>query len=58
VVQKNGALRMGGMGEVTYVALGGDRYWRSVMQMLADFAKYSGVGVQTATGMGQTRRKT
>ena len=57
VVQKNGALRMGGVGEVTYVALDGDRYWRSVMQMLADFAKYSGVGVQTATGMGQTRRK-
>ena len=57
VVQKKGALRMGGVGEVTYVALGGDRYWHGVMQMLADFAKYSGVGVQTATGMGQTRRK-
>lgn len=56
VVQKKGALRMGGVGEVTYVALGGDRYWHGVMQMLADFARYSGVGVQTATGMGQTRR--
>ena len=27
VVQKNGALRMGGVGEVTYRALNGDRYW-------------------------------
>lgn len=56
VVQKNGALRMGGVGEVTYTALGGDRYWRGVMQMLADFARFSGMGVQTATGMGQCRR--
>lgn len=50
------ALRMGGVGEATYVALGGDRYWAGVMQMLAEFARYSGVGVQTATGMGQARR--
>jgi len=56
VKQKNGALRMGGVGEVTYTALGGDRYWYGVMQMLADFAQYSGVGVQTASGMGQCRR--
>jgi CRISPR-associated endoribonuclease Cas6 len=54
--QKNGALRIGGVGQVTYTALGGDRYWLSVLQMLADFARYSGVGVQTATGMGQVRR--
>ena len=56
VAQKQGALRMGGVGQVTYVALGGDRYWHGVMQMLADFALFSGVGVQTATGMGQCRR--
>ena len=56
VVQKNAGLRVGGVGEVTYHALGGDRYWFGVLQMLADFAKYSGVGVQTATGMGQCRR--
>jgi CRISPR-associated endoribonuclease Cas6 len=54
--QKNGALRIGGVGQATYTALGGDRYWLSVLQMLADFARYSGVGVQTATGMGQVRR--
>jgi CRISPR-associated endoribonuclease Cas6 len=54
--QKNGALRIGAVGQATYTALGGDRYWLSVLQMLADFARYSGVGVQTATGMGQVRR--
>ena len=56
VAQKDQGLRMGGVGDVTYVALGGDRYWLGVLHMLADFALYSGVGVQTATGMGQTRR--
>jgi len=54
--QKNGGLRVGGVGEVTYTALNGDRYWHGAMQMLADFAKYSGVGVQTTNGMGQVRR--
>ncbi|RIK39200.1 MAG: CRISPR-associated protein Cas6 [Chloroflexi bacterium] len=56
VEQKNNALRIGGVGQATYVAVGGDRYWLAVLQMLADFALYSGVGVQTATGMGQCRR--
>jgi CRISPR-associated endoribonuclease Cas6 len=56
VEQKNNALRIGGVGQATYVATGGDRYWLAVMQMLADFALYSGVGVQTTTGMGQCRR--
>ena len=56
VAQKNQGLRMGGVGDVTYAALGGDRYWLGALHMLADFALYSGVGVQTAAGMGQTRR--
>jgi CRISPR-associated endoribonuclease Cas6 len=56
VDQKNGALRIGGVGTATYRALGSDRYWLGVMQMLAAFALYGGVGVQTATGMGQARR--
>jgi len=57
VGQKNSGLRIGGVGRVTYTALGGDRYWLGVLQMLADFALYSGVGVQTTTGMGQVRRR-
>lgn len=56
VPQKNKGLRIGAVGEATYTALGGDRYWLGVLQMLADFANYSGVGAQTAQGMGQVRR--
>lgn len=53
---KNGALRIGGVGQVTYTALDDDRYALAALNILADFALYSGVGVQTATGMGQCRR--
>lgn len=56
VDQKQGALRIGAVGRVTYTSLRRDRYWQGVMGLLADFALYSGVGVQTTTGMGQTRR--
>lgn len=56
VAQKGGAVRIGGVGRITYTALRQDRYWQGVMALLADFALYSGVGVQTTTGMGQTRR--
>lgn len=56
VGQKGDGLRIGGVGTVTYRALAGDRYWLSVMQMLASFALFAGAGVQTATGMGQVRR--
>ena len=57
VEQKNQGVRIGAVGQATYRALAGDRYWLSVMQMLAEFALYSGVGVQTATGMGMVRKK-
>lgn len=53
---KQGGLRIGGVGQATYIALGGDRYWLGLLNMLADFTLYSGVGVQTTTGMGQARR--
>jgi len=56
VPQKKGTPLIGGMGRCTYIALGGDRYWLGTMQMLADFALYSGVGVKTTVGMGQCRR--
>lgn len=56
VVQKGGSPLIGGVGRATYTALGGDRYWLATMQMLADFALYSGVGVKTTIGMGQVRR--
>ena len=56
VQQKSGAPLIGGIGRATYSALGGDQYWLATMQMLADFALYSGVGVKTTIGMGQVRR--
>lgn len=56
VAQKSQGLRIGGVGEVTYRALGSDRYWTGVMHMLAEFAFYGGVGVLTSTGMGQVRK--
>lgn len=56
VPAKGGALRIGGVGQVTYAALDDDRYALAALNILADFALYSGVGVQTATGMGQCRR--
>jgi CRISPR-associated endoribonuclease Cas6 len=56
VPSKGGALRVGGVGQVTYTALDDDRYALAALNILADFALYSGVGVQTATGMGQCRR--
>lgn len=56
VQQKNGVPIIGGVGRATYTALGGDRYWLATMQMLADFALYSGVGVKTTIGLGQVRR--
>ncbi|MFN8443277.1 MAG: CRISPR-associated endoribonuclease Cas6 [Caldilineaceae bacterium] len=56
VEQKNKSVRVGAMGSVRYRACYEDRYWLGLYQLLADFALYSGVGVQTATGMGQVRR--
>lgn len=56
VPQKDGSPLIGGVGRATYTALGGDRYWLATMQMLADFALFSGVGVKTTIGMGQVRR--
>lgn len=56
VEQKNKSLRAGAMGTASYRAHYQDRYWLGLYQLLADFALFSGVGIQTATGMGQTRR--
>lgn len=46
---------MGAVGKAVYSALNTDRYWRAVLHLLADFAFYSGVGYQTAAGLGQAR---
>jgi len=53
---KEGGVRVGGVGQITYTTLNYDRYWMSVLHTLAAFALFSGVGIQTAAGMGQCRR--
>lgn len=53
---KSGSLRMGGVGQATYTTLNYDRYWMSVIGVLAAFAKYSGVGAGTTGGLGQCRQ--
>jgi CRISPR-associated endoribonuclease Cas6 len=53
---KQGSLQVGCTGRCVYVALNKDRYWLSILNLLADFAFYGGVGYQTTVGMGQARR--
>jgi CRISPR-associated endoribonuclease Cas6 len=55
VQMKQGALRIGAVGDVTYVSTNYDRYWMSVIGTLAAFALYSGVGAGTTHGLGQCR---
>ncbi|MCB0256076.1 MAG: CRISPR system precrRNA processing endoribonuclease RAMP protein Cas6 [Anaerolineae bacterium] len=52
---KGDAWRPGALGQITYVALTYDRYWMAVLQTLARFALYSGIGAGTASGQGQAR---
>ena len=56
VAYRNGGMRIGAAGRASYTILGQDPYWRAVLDVLADFAFYCGVGGQTTTGMGQVRR--
>lgn len=53
---KEGGLQIGAVGYCRYVSLSGDRYWRAVLSVLADYAFFAGVGYQTTKGMGQARR--
>lgn len=56
VSHKNKVMLVGGVGSVTYTAVQYDRYWMSMLALLADFALYAGVGRHTTMGMGQARR--
>ena len=57
VRHKRNSTLIGAEGSVTYTNLGGDRYWLAAMNLLADFALYSGVGIKTTSGLGQVRRR-
>lgn len=49
-------LRVGAVGRARYAALTYDRYWLSLINLLADFAFFAGVGAGTTVGLGQCRR--
>ncbi|MCL4297942.1 MAG: CRISPR-associated endoribonuclease Cas6 [Anaerolineae bacterium] len=46
---------IGFTGRVVFAVLNRDRYWLNVLHLLAAFSFYSGVGYQTAAGLGQVR---
>lgn len=56
VPTKEGGLRAGATGVARYAALNRDRYWLSLINLLADFALFAGVGAGTSMGLGQCRR--
>ncbi len=47
---------VGGVGKCTFNVVNDDPYWRHLANVLSAFAFYSGTGVKTALGLGQTRR--
>jgi CRISPR/Cas system endoribonuclease Cas6 (RAMP superfamily) len=44
------------VGRARYVTTNFDRYWMSLINLLADFAIFSGAGAGTGMGLGQCRR--
>jgi len=52
---KNGGLRVGAVGHITYTALNYDRYWLGVLHTLSAFALFAGVGAGVSMGLGQCR---
>jgi CRISPR-associated endoribonuclease Cas6 len=54
-VRFGSATIVGFVGRCTYRFLNHDRYWMSVLHLLAAFSFYCGTGHKTTMGMGQTR---
>ncbi len=50
---KDGGSETGFVGEAVFSTLNADRYWGRVLQVLAAYALYAGVGAKTTMGMGQ-----
>ncbi len=53
---KNGGKRIGAVGKISYTTLNYDRYWMSLIQTLAAFSIYSGIGAGVSMGLGQARK--
>lgn len=52
---KEGGLRIGAVGRVTFTATNPDKFWLGQVHALAAFALFSGLGAGTAQGLGQCR---
>lgn len=52
---KEGGLRIGAMGDVTFTTLNYDRYWMGILHVLGRFSLFCGLGAGTAQGLGQAR---
>jgi CRISPR-associated endoribonuclease Cas6 len=48
-------VQTGCIGVAYYNILNRDRYWANILNLLAEFAFYSGVGYQTTVGLGQVQ---
>jgi len=52
---KEGGLRIGAVGQITFTATNFDRFWLGQVHALAAFALYAGIGAGTTYGLGQAR---
>jgi CRISPR-associated endoribonuclease Cas6 len=52
---KEGGLRIGAVGQVTFTATNPDKFWLGQLHTLAAFAQFAGLGAGTAQGLGQAR---
>ncbi|HXF85118.1 MAG TPA: CRISPR system precrRNA processing endoribonuclease RAMP protein Cas6 [Anaerolineales bacterium] len=53
---KEGGMRIGAVGQITFTAANFDRFWLGQIHTLAAFALFSGIGAGTTQGLGQARR--
>ncbi len=52
---KDGGLRIGAVGSITFTSTNFDRFWLGQIHTLAAFALYAGIGAGTTYGLGQAR---
>jgi CRISPR-associated endoribonuclease Cas6 len=48
-----GGVHTGSVGQISFRSLNYDRYWMSLLHILARYAFYAGVGAKTTMGLGQ-----
>lgn len=53
---KQGGVRVGAVGQIVYTCLEVDPYLLSLVNILASFCLFSGLGIGTGSGMGQARK--